>query len=167
MKRRLAPAGLALALLGVLVLAGSAIFDDGSARGATDDTRAQAGALCRAAHDRLAALPELNDVKGIAAAGPEVVDVTLDTARRLLALDAPADHAASIRAYARRLLRQASLVSRLQEASRARDRARAIALIGQITANSRAGKAEGAAVSPGCGHRVRPTDPDIASPQPV
>ncbi len=167
MRRRPALATGAATLLGVLALGAWAILGGGSARGASEDARAQAGALCTAGHARLGALPPLNDVEGIAAGGPIAVEVTLNTARRLLAIDTPGADAPAIRVYARRLMRQASLISRLQEASRARDRARAIALIEQITANSRAGQAEGAAVSPACGHRVRPHDSDTPSSQAV
>ena len=157
----------AIAFTGLLAVGASLIFDDHTANGTDDGARDRAGALCTSAHDRLATLPPLNDVHGIATAGPEVVDVTVSTARQLLELDAPAERAASIRAYARRLLRQASLTSRLQQAARARDRRRAVALIEQITANSRAGRPEGAAVAPECGGIVRPSEPATPTPQAV
>jgi hypothetical protein len=112
---------------------------------------ARADRLCLAGHAKLAALPPMNDVQGIATAGPQVVAITLQSARDLLAIDAPADQAKSIRRYARHLIRQADLTTRLQRAARRYDRAAAIDLINKITANSRLGKRVGRTIAPACG----------------
>ncbi|WP_027008335.1 hypothetical protein [Conexibacter woesei] len=157
---RAALAALALPLLLGGLLAVGAFTDDRSAAG--DELRARADAVCLRAHDRLAGLDPLDSPDTVARSGPQVVAATLDAARRLLALRVNDD----IRRYAQHLIRQADLAGRLQDAARAGDRARAVALIRALAANSRAGKAIGARISPGCGGSTRPAAP-AATPDPT
>lgn len=156
---RAVAAALALPLLLAGLLAAGAFTDDRPADG--DELRARADAVCLRAHDRLAGLDPLDSADHVARSGPQVVATTLDAARRLLALKVNDD----IRRYAQHLIRQADLTSRLQDAARSGDRDHAVALIHALTANSRAGKAIGARISPGCGGSTRPpaSTPDPTS----
>jgi hypothetical protein len=157
---RAGAAALALPLLLAGLLAVGAFTDDRPADG--DELRARADAVCLRAHDRLAGLDPLDSADNVARSGPQVVATTLDAARRLLALHVTDD----IRRYAQHLIRQADLTSRLQDAARAGDRPRAAGLVAQLTANSRAGKAIGARIAPGCGGSTRPAAP-ATTPDPT
>jgi hypothetical protein len=156
----------AVAVAVAVLLAGvtAALLATGGGHAGADPARARADALCSTAHDRLAPLPSLVDADSITTAGPQVVAITLDTARRLLALDASAGRARAIRGYAQHLIRQAALTARLEAAARAGDRPRVIALVAAITANSRSGRRLGATIAPGCGGIVRPSP---GAPPPV
>jgi hypothetical protein len=142
----------ALACALVVVLAG-----DGSAH--ADQASARAGALCVAAHGRLSSLPELDDLDAIRRAGPLVVAVTLDTARHLLAIDAPDARGGAIRRYAEHLIRQAELTTELQEAATSGDRKRAGRLVEALRDNSRRGQRVGRQIAPGCAGITRSQAP--------
>jgi hypothetical protein len=153
-----------VAALAALLVTGAALLHVSTPARADAAATARADDLCRIALGRLAQLPEMNDAHRIATAAPQVVTITLESARDLLAIDAPAPQADAIRRYARHLIRQADLTTRLQRAARDGDRATAIDLIDALTANSRHAKPIGATIAPACGGSTRGTQQPAAVP---